>query len=106
MAAAAVPRPVHGRPPTASPRRYAGAHFAGQLLKAIDGEAGITECAFVESDVTAAPYFSTPVTLGKNGVEQIHGYGTLSAFEQDVLDKAVPDLVAQAEKGIKFAGEA
>jgi len=84
---------------------YAGAHFAGQLLKAIDGEAGITECAFVESDVTDAPYFSTPVTLGKNGVEAIHGYGTLSAFEQDVLDKAVPDLIAQAEKGIKFASD-
>jgi len=84
---------------------YAGAHFTAQILKALDGEKGITECAFVESDVTAAPYFSTPVTLGPGGVETIHGYGTLSAFEQDVLDKAVPDLIAQAEKGVKFVAD-
>ena len=55
--------------------------------------------------MTAAPYFSTPVTLGPGGVETIHGYGTLSAFEQDVLDKAVPDLIAQAEKGVKFVAD-
>ncbi|KAH8074491.1 L-malate dehydrogenase [Aureococcus anophagefferens] len=81
---------------------YAGAHFTFKVLEALNGATGITECAFVESDVTDAPYFSSPVTLGKNGVETIHGYGTLSPFEQDVLDKAVPDLIAQAEKGVKF----
>lgn len=82
---------------------YAGAHFTSQLLKAMDGQTGITECAFVESGVTAAPYFSTPVSLGPNGVTEVHGHGALSAYEQDVLDKAVPDLIAQAEKGIAFA---
>ncbi|KAH8070709.1 L-malate dehydrogenase [Aureococcus anophagefferens] len=81
---------------------YAGAHFTFKVLEALNGATGITECAFVESDVTDAPYFSSPVTLGKNGVETIHGDGTLSPFEQDVLDKAVPDLIAQAEKGVKF----
>ena len=84
---------------------YAGAHFTSQLLKALDGQTGITECAFVESSVTDAPYFSTPVSLGPGGVSEVHGYGTLSAYEQDVLDKAVPDLIAQAEKGIAFAGK-
>ena len=84
---------------------YAGAHFTSQLLKALDGASGITECAFVESSVTDAPYFSTPVTLGPGGVSEVHGYGTLSAYEQDVLDKAVPDLIAQAEKGIAFAAK-
>ena len=52
--------------------------------------------------MTDAPFFSTPVTLGPDGVAEIHGYGTLSAFEQDVLDKAVPDLQAQAAKGVAF----
>ncbi len=78
---------------------------ATQLLKALDGQTGIQECAFVESSVTDAPYFSTPVTLGPGGVSEVHGYGTLSAYEQDVLDKAVPDLIAQAEKGIAFAAK-
>ena len=63
---------------------YAGAHFTFKVLEALNGATGITECAFVESDVTDAPYFSSPVTLGKNGVETIHGYGTLSPFEQHV----------------------
>ena len=81
---------------------YAGAHFTFKLLEAMSGKAGVTECAFVESDVTDAPFFSTPVTLGPNGAEQIHGYGDLSSYEQDVLAKAVPDLIAQADKGISF----
>ena len=55
--------------------------------------------------MTDAPYFSTPVTLGPGGVSEVHGYGTLSSYEQDVLDKAVPDLIAQAEKGIAFAAK-
>ena len=62
---------------------YAGAHFTSQLLKALDGQTGIQECAFVESSVTDAPYFSTPVTLGPGGVAEVHGYGTLSAYEQE-----------------------
>ena len=86
-------------------RRLDGQALLAQLLKALDGATGIQECAFVESSVTDAPYFSTPVTLGPGGVAEVHGYGTLSAYEQDVLDKAVPDLIAQAEKGIAFAGK-
>jgi len=81
---------------------YAGAHFTERLLAAMNGEKGVVECAFVESDVTDAPFFSSPVTLGPNGVDTIHGYGALSAYEQGVLDKAVPDLVAQAAKGVAF----
>ena len=81
---------------------YAGAHFTNRLLAALDGEQGVVECAFVESDVTDAPFFSSPVTLGPGGVAEIHGYGAISAFEQGVLDKAVPDLITQAAKGVNF----
>jgi len=80
---------------------YAGAQFALKALEAING-ATVTECTFVESDVTDAPFFSSPVTLGKDGVSEIHGYGTLSAFEQKGLDAMLPDLKAQAQKGIDF----
>jgi hypothetical protein len=40
--------------------------------------------------------------LGPNGVEAVLPYGTLSAYEQEVLDKLVPDLIVQAKKGIDF----
>mmetsp|Transcript_4791 Transcript_4791/g.19527 ORF Transcript_4791/g.19527 Transcript_4791/m.19527 type:complete len:231 (+) Transcript_4791:245-937(+) len=82
---------------------YAGAEFTVKLLGALAGETGVTECTFVENDVTDAPYFSCPVTLGKNGVETIHGIPEgISAFEQEGLAAMLPDLIAQAEKGIAF----
>jgi len=31
----------------------------------------VTECAFVESTVTDAKFFSSPVTLGKEGVDTV-----------------------------------
>ena len=56
-----------------------------QLLEAMGGQPNVVECAFVESDVTEAAYFATPLTLGKNGVEKNNGMGTLSEFEKEKL---------------------
>ena len=81
---------------------YAGAAFTESLLMALKGEEGIVECSFVENDLTAAPFFSTPVTLGVNGVEEVHHFGELTAFEQENFDAMLPDLIAQAEKGSNF----
>ena len=33
---------------------------------------------------------------------QVHSFGKLSDFEQENFDKMLPDLVAQAAKGVKF----
>ena len=43
---------------------YAGARFTNSLLEALDGESGIVECAFVQSEETEAKYFSSPLLLG------------------------------------------
>lgn len=43
---------------------YAGARFVFSLLDAMNGKQGVVECAFVRSDVTESPYFSTPLQLG------------------------------------------
>lgn len=80
---------------------YAGAEFAIKAVEAMNGKE-VTECTFVESDVTEAPFFSSPVTLGKDGVAKIHSYGTLSAFEKEGLSTMLPDLISQAQKGIDF----
>ena len=84
---------------------WAGAKFTDRLLKAFSGEKGVVECTFVENGLTDAPFFSTPCTLGPKGVEDIHAYGALSAFEQDNFDKMMPDLVAQAAKGVAFVNK-
>ncbi len=56
-----------------------------QLLEAMGGKSGVVECAFVQSDLTEANYFATPLLLGKGGVEKNLGMGTLSAFEQEKM---------------------
>ena len=81
---------------------YAGAAFTESLLMALKGEEGIVECTFVDNDLTAAPFFSTPCTLGVNGVEEVHEFGELTAFEQENFDAMLPDLISQAEKGTNF----
>ncbi len=60
------------------------------------------ECSFVENNLTKAPFFSTPVRLGPNGVEEVLPFGALSAAEQKTLDDMIPDLIAQAKKGVEF----
>lgn len=41
-------------------------------------------------------------TLGKEGVSEVHGYGTLSPFEQALVDENVPALIKMAKKGADF----
>ena len=81
---------------------YAGQRFASRLLEAMSGQSGVVECTFVENDLTPAKFFSTPCRLGPNGVEEVLPFGKLSSSEQATLDAMIPDLQAQAQKGIDF----
>ena len=81
---------------------YAGQRFTSRLLEAMSGAKNVVECAFVENKLTAAPFFSTPVRLGPNGVEEVLPYGKLSAAEQKTLDAMIKDLQDQAKKGVEF----
>lgn len=85
---------------------YAGAKFTMRLLDAMCGEEGVVECAFTENDVTPLPFFSTPVTLGPNGVEKVHHFGDISALEQANYDSMLPDLEKQIAKGVAFTKSA
>ncbi|XP_034944908.1 malate dehydrogenase, mitochondrial [Chelonus insularis] len=84
---------------------YAGARFGFSLIKALNGEQNIVECAYVRSNVTEAKYFSTPVLLGKNGVEKNLGLGKLSAFEEKLLQAAIPELKKNIQKGEDFVNK-
>jgi malate dehydrogenase len=68
----------------------------------LNGGKTVIECTFVENDLTPAPFFSTPVTLGSGGVSEVHSFGALSDVEQANFDAMIPDLIAQAQKGIDF----
>jgi len=83
---------------------YTGAQFADRVMAGLSGESGIVECTFVETDkVAGCKFFALPTTLGKEGVETIHDIGPVTAHEQKLIDDMIPDLIAQAEKGIAWA---
>ncbi|KAF2899384.1 hypothetical protein ILUMI_06789 [Ignelater luminosus] len=84
---------------------YAGARFAISLVRAIKGESNVIECAYVRSDVTEAKYFSTPLLLGKNGIEKNLGLGTLNEFEKQLLKAAIPELKKSIQKGEDFVNK-
>lgn len=84
---------------------YAGARFALALVRAFKGEPNIVECSYVRSDVTKAKYFATPILLGKNGIEKNLGLGKLSAFEQKLLEAAIPELEKNIKKGEDFVNK-
>merc|ERR1712125_227441 len=85
---------------------FTGAEFADRVMAGLAGEKGITECTFVETDkIAGATFFSLPVTLGKDGVDVINDYGAVNAHEKKLIDDTLPDLIAQAEKGFKWAEE-
>merc|ERR1711878_448 len=84
---------------------YAAARFTDSLIKAMNGQEGVIECAYVASNVTEAPYFATPILLGPNGVAKNLGLGTLTEFEEGLLKAALPELQGSIQKGIDFVAK-
>ncbi|KAJ8678231.1 hypothetical protein QAD02_014018, partial [Eretmocerus hayati] len=84
---------------------YAGARFTFSLIKGLNGESNVVECCYVRSNVTEAKYFSTPVILGKNGIEKNLGLGTLNEFETQLLSAAIPELKKNIQKGEDFVNK-
>jgi len=86
----------------------AGARFAESLLKAAQGQKGVIEPTFVDSPLykdQGVTYFASNVTLGPNGVEEIHPVGKITEFEQGLLDVCLKDLKGNIEKGVQWVAE-
>ncbi|XP_057795938.1 malate dehydrogenase, mitochondrial-like [Salvia miltiorrhiza] len=81
---------------------YAGALFADACLKGLNGVPDVVECTFVQSTVTELPFFASKVKLGKNGVEEVLGFGPLSDYEQQGLEALKKELKSSIEKGIAW----
>ena len=80
---------------------YAGYLFTENAIKGMKGE-DITQCAFVESSLTDAPFFASPCKFGKDGVEEVLPFGDLTPYEKAWFDKMLPDLKKQIQKGVDF----
>jgi len=80
----------------------AAAKFGLSLVKALNGDKDVVECTYVEGSGELARFFAQPVLLGKNGVEKILNFGTLSKFEQTTLDDALDTLRSDIKIGEEF----
>ncbi|MEH6532521.1 malate dehydrogenase [Photobacterium frigidiphilum] len=79
--------------------------FGLSLVRALQGEQGIVECAYVEGDGKHARFFAQPVLLGKDGVEEVMDYGKLSTFEQEALNNMLDTLTSDITLGEEFAAK-
>nr|QKY65060.1 plastidic NAD-dependent malate dehydrogenase transcript variant 1 [Passiflora biflora] len=84
---------------------YAAARFVESSLRALDGDADVYECAFVQSDLTELPFFASRVKLGRKGVEAFISSDLqgLTEYEQKAVEALKPELKASIEKGVAFA---
>nr|QKY65067.1 plastidic NAD-dependent malate dehydrogenase transcript variant 1 [Passiflora pittieri] len=84
---------------------YAAARFVESSLRALDGDADVYECTFVQSELTEVPFFASRVKLGRKGVEAIISSDLqgLTEYEQKAVEALKPELKASINKGIDFA---
>merc|ERR1711994_28081 len=78
---------------------YAGARLGKAVLAGVNGQS-TTECAYVMSDITDLPYFTSKVTFGKTGVEKVHPLGKLNEYEQKRLAEATEALKKEIQSGL------
>ncbi|KAK5627730.1 hypothetical protein RRF57_003445 [Xylaria bambusicola] len=93
---------------------FAGYRFAEKVLKAAKGEKGLVEPSYVYlpgvpggdavKTATGLDFFSVPVELGPNGVENVTNPLTdLTEKEKGLLETCLKDLKGNIEKGVTFA---
>merc|ERR1711874_485253 len=90
----------YGRSATLS-MGYAGARLGSAILAGLAGHQR-TECAYVQSDVTDLPYFTSKVVFGENGVEKVLPVGDLNDYEKERLAEASAALKTEIETGLKY----
>jgi len=82
---------------------YAGALMADSCLRAMNGEKGVAEYTYVESDVVPElTFFATKVELGKEGVAKIHAIGKTNDYEAAAVKALIPELADSIKKGVDF----
>lgn len=81
---------------------YAAARLGRAVLAGMSGSPS-TECAYVKSDVTELPYFTSRVVFGRSGVQQVLGIGHLNGYEEMRLQEVIVQLKSEIHAGLKYA---
>ncbi len=81
----------------------AGARFALAIVKGLQGQPGVVECAYVADEAeTYAPFFARQVLLGTAGVQELKPVGALTDCEKKNLDDMLPGLKKDIKLGQDF----
>jgi len=81
---------------------YAGARMGSSVLAGLQGRRR-TECAYVKSEITDLPYFTSKVVFGENGVAKVLDLGTLSEHETKRLEEVKTTLKGEIQTGLDYA---
>lgn len=90
------------------PSSFACAHACREWVEAlvpvIEGRKTDTVLtAMVESPLfPACPFFSSPVRVARDGVAEVPPLPKLSPFEEDLLDRCLPDMEKNIKRGMDF----
>jgi len=83
---------------------YAGARFGSAILAGLAGRRRV-ECAYVKSDITDLPYFTSKVVFGEKGVTKVLGLGELNEYETKRLEEVKEQLKSEIDTGLAYAKE-
>jgi malate dehydrogenase len=81
----------------------AAARFAASALKAMSGEEGVVECAYVASAMTDVPFFASEIKLGMEGVAGFLPLPRLNGLERQNFEEMKQELSESIAKGVEFA---
>merc|ERR1711933_351382 len=81
---------------------YAGAMLASAILGGLQGRRRI-ECAYVKSDVSDLPYFTSKVIFGAEGISKVLPVGEMNEHETKRMEEVKTQLKAEIETGMKYA---
>jgi len=76
---------------------------ANKFIADMTGKHPKVECAYVMSNITDLPYFTSKVKFGKTGVEAVLPVGELNEYEQKRLEEAKAQLKTEIEAGLNYA---
>lgn len=76
--------------------------FCMSLVRGLQGQTNVVECAYVDGGSEHAQFFAQPVLLGRNGVEKVLPYGALSDFETQARDGMLDTLTGDIQLGTDF----
>jgi malate dehydrogenase len=95
---------------------FAAKRFVNAILAGVSGKPS-TEVAYVDLDdslegakqvrerVGGCQFFATRLTLGANGIENVQDFGSLSEYEEGLLQKAIGELKPSITKGADFVAQ-